>query len=81
MPQEPLCARCNQSKATLSASDRQTGDENERAAHSHLKGRRPTKPLGGCHVLPTSTWVNPPFTGDLRRWGAQVMEGCAVIQE
>src|SRR5438876_2688501 len=41
----------------------------------------PTKPLGSYHVLPTSTWVNPPFTGDLRRWGAQVMEGCAVIQE
>jgi hypothetical protein len=39
----------------------------------------PTKPLGSYHVLPTSTWVNPPFTGDLRRWGAQVMEGCAVI--
>jgi hypothetical protein len=35
----------------------------------------PTKPLGSYHVLPTSTWVNPPFTGDLRRWGAQVMYG------
>ncbi len=35
----------------------------------------PTKPLGSYHVLPTSTWVNPPFTGDLRRWGAQVMDG------
>ena len=34
----------------------------------------PTKPLGSYHVLPTSTWVNPPFTGDLRRWGAQVVE-------
>jgi hypothetical protein len=27
-------------------------------------------PLGGYHVLPTSTWVDPPSTGDLRRWGA-----------
>src|SRR6266849_2770790 len=35
----------------------------------------PTKPLGSYHVLPTSTWVNPPFTGDLRRWGAQVVMG------
>jgi len=35
----------------------------------------PTKPLGSYHVLPTSTWVNPPFTGDLRRWGAQVAVG------
>jgi len=34
----------------------------------------PTKPLGSYHVLPTSTWVNPPFTGHLRRWGAQVVE-------
>ena len=41
----------------------------------------PTKPLGSYHVLPTSTWVNPPFTGDLRRWGAQVVSRCAVIQE
>ncbi len=35
----------------------------------------PTMPLGSYHVLPTSTWVNPPFTGDLRRWGAQVDDG------
>src|ERR1700688_2862585 len=41
----------------------------------------PTKPLGSYHVLPTSTWVNPPFTGDLRRWGAQVVDGYAVIQD
>src|ERR1039457_7410539 len=38
----------------------------------------PTKPLGSYHVLPTSTWVNPPFTGDLRRWGAQVLSELAL---
>ena len=38
----------------------------------------PTKPLGSYHVLPTSTWVNPPFTGDLRRWGAQLTNGEGV---
>jgi hypothetical protein len=30
----------------------------------------PTEPLGSYHVLPTSTWVDPPSTGDLRRWDA-----------
>jgi len=30
----------------------------------------PTKPLGSYHVLPTTTCVDPPSTGDLRRWGA-----------
>jgi hypothetical protein len=30
----------------------------------------PTKPLGSYHVLPTTTWVDPPSTDDLRRWGA-----------
>ena len=40
--------------------------------------RYPTKPLGSYHVLPTSTWVNPPFTGDLRRWGAQLTSRYAV---
>src|ERR1700730_4686466 len=39
----------------------------------------PTKPLGSYHVLPTSTWVNPPFTGDLRRWGAQILYGLAFV--
>src|SRR5450631_3442541 len=32
----------------------------------------PTEPLGGYHVLPTTTWVDPPSTGDLRRWGARL---------
>src|SRR5579863_7187904 len=40
----------------------------------------PTKPLGSYHVLPTSTWVNPPFTGDLRRWGAQVGLGWVTFE-
>src|SRR5712671_1688251 len=26
----------------------------------------PTEPLGSYHFLPTSTWVDPPSTGDLR---------------
>ena len=26
-------------------------------------------------VLPTTTWVDPPSTGDLRRWGAQLTTG------
>jgi hypothetical protein len=30
----------------------------------------PTKSLGSYHVLPTTTWVDPSSTGDLRRWGA-----------
>src|ERR1700736_5103595 len=30
----------------------------------------PAKPLGSYHVLPTTTWVDPPSTDDLRRWGA-----------
>src|SRR6266853_4656261 len=30
----------------------------------------PAKPLGSYHVSPTTTWVDPPSTGDLRRWGA-----------
>src|SRR6202163_1509196 len=30
----------------------------------------PTKPLGSYHVLPTTTWMDPPSIGDLRRWGA-----------
>src|SRR5216684_3409093 len=28
----------------------------------------PTKPLGSYHVLPTTTWMDPPSTGDLRRF-------------
>src|SRR5580700_10951881 len=35
----------------------------------------PTKPLGSYHVLPTSTWMDPPSTGDLRRWGALLNNG------
>ena len=30
----------------------------------------PTEPLGSYHVQPTTTCVDPPSTGDLRRWGA-----------
>jgi len=30
----------------------------------------PTALLGSYHVSPTTTWVDPPSTGDLRRWGA-----------
>jgi hypothetical protein len=30
----------------------------------------PTEPLGSYHVSPTTTCVDPPSTGDLRRWGA-----------
>ena len=30
--------------------------------------------LGSYHVLPTTTWMDPPSTGDLRRWGAPLME-------
>src|SRR6202011_1675956 len=35
----------------------------------------PTKPLGSYHVLPTTTWMDPPSTGDLRRWGAPLNNG------
>ena len=35
----------------------------------------PTKPLGSYHVLPTTTWMDPPSTGDLRRWGALLTIG------
>jgi hypothetical protein len=35
----------------------------------------PTKPLGSYHVSPTTTWVDPPSTGDLRRWGALLTGG------
>jgi hypothetical protein len=34
----------------------------------------PAKPLGSYHVLPTTTWMDPPSTGDLRRWGARRVE-------
>ena len=30
----------------------------------------PTKPLGSYHVSPTTTWMDPPSTSDVRRWGA-----------
>jgi hypothetical protein len=29
-----------------------------------------TAPLGSYHVAPTTTWVDPPSTSDLRHWGA-----------
>src|SRR3954471_21443077 len=32
----------------------------------------PAVPLGSYHVLPTSTWVDPPSTSDLRRVAAHV---------
>ena len=35
----------------------------------------PTKPLGSYHVSPTTTWMDPPSTGDLRRWGALLTTG------
>src|SRR5882724_4303893 len=35
----------------------------------------PTEPLGSYHVIPTTTWVDPPSTGDLRRWGAPLTGG------
>jgi hypothetical protein len=33
--------------------------------------------LGSYHVLPTTTWMDPPSTGDLRRWGALLTTGWA----
>src|ERR1700676_2845890 len=30
----------------------------------------PTAPLGGYHVIPTTTWMDPPSISDLRHWGA-----------
>src|SRR5713101_8060392 len=38
-------------------------------------------PLGSYHVLPTTTWMDPPSTGDLRRWGAPLNNGYAQIAE
>src|SRR5712692_7378376 len=34
----------------------------------------PTAPPGSYHVSPTTTWMDPPSTGDLRRWGARRVE-------
>src|ERR1022692_3718381 len=34
----------------------------------------PTAPLGSYHVSPTTTWVDPPSTSDLRHWGARRVE-------
>ena len=34
-----------------------------------------TKPLGSYHVLPTTTRMDPPSIGDLRRWGAPLTGG------
>src|ERR1700680_4009144 len=41
----------------------------------------PTKPLGSYHALPTTTWMDPPSTGDLRRWGAPLNNGDALRPE
>ena len=38
----------------------------------------PTKSLGSYHVLPTTTWMDPPSIGDLRRWGALLTTRWAV---
>ena len=38
----------------------------------------PTKPLGSYHVLPTTTWMDPPSTGDLSHWGALLTSGWGV---
>jgi hypothetical protein len=46
-----------------------------------IANRTRLRPLGSYHVLPTSTWMDPPSTGDLRLWGAQAGDGYAVIQE
>jgi hypothetical protein len=35
----------------------------------------PTEPLGSYHVLPTTTWMDPPSIGDLRPWGALLTTG------
>ena len=34
--------------------------------------------LGSYHVLPTTTWMDPPSIGDLRRWGALLTSGWGV---
>src|SRR5450759_82304 len=39
----------------------------------------PTKPLGSYHVSPTTTWMDPPSTGDVRRWGALLTAGWAEM--
>jgi hypothetical protein len=39
----------------------------------------PTKPLGSYHVSPTTTWMDPPSTSDVRRWGALLTSGWAEI--
>jgi hypothetical protein len=35
----------------------------------------PTEPLGSYHVLPRTTWMDPPSISDLRRWGALLTTG------
>jgi hypothetical protein len=37
----------------------------------------PAKSLGSYHVSPTTTWMDPPSTGDVRRWGALLTRGWA----
>jgi hypothetical protein len=39
----------------------------------------PTKPLGSYHVSPTTTWMDPPSTSDVRRWGALLTTGWARL--
>jgi hypothetical protein len=41
----------------------------------------PAKPLGSYHVSPTTTWVDPPSTGDLRRWGAPLTKSSSLAGE
>src|ERR1022692_2747680 len=38
----------------------------------------PTAPLGSYHVSPTTTWVDPPSTSDLRHWGALLTNRASV---
>src|SRR6266404_6800161 len=39
----------------------------------------PTKSLGSYHVLPTTTWMDPPSPGDPRRWGAPLNNGAVDV--
>jgi hypothetical protein len=38
--------------------------------NSPARDSYPTKRSRSYHVIPTTTWVDPPSTDDLRRWGA-----------
>jgi len=41
----------------------------------------PTAPPGSYHVSPTTTWVDPPSTSDLRHWGAQSTKSARLAGE